>query len=86
MFKYFKNLYKLNKVWGLLNKKYFNALDGNTGSTVIKIEENSIAGNHLVVITDNENIKSILIKNESQILNDIKNETDIFFEKIIVIK
>ncbi len=85
MFKYFKNIGKVNKVWRLLNENYFKSLDGKTGSTVIKIEEDSMAGNHLVVQTDNENVKLVLLKNESQILNDIKNELGLFIARITVI-
>jgi hypothetical protein len=85
MFKYFKNIGKVNKVWRLLNENYFKSLDGKTGSTVIKIEEDSMTGNHLVVQTDNENVKLVLLKNESQILNDIKNELGLFIAGITVI-
>ena len=74
MFKYFKNLKNLNKVWQLLNEKYFNQLDGKIGSTVIKIEEDPMRGNYLIVQSDNENVKTILRSNESQILNDINKE------------
>ena len=85
MFKFFRNIGKVNKVWGLLNEKYFKSLNGKIGSTVIKIEEDSMAGNHLVLQTDNENVKSILLKNESQIINDINNELGIFIAGITVI-
>ena len=85
MFKYFKNISKVNKVWRILNEKYLNTLDSKIGSTVIKIEEDSMAGNQLVVHTDNTNVKSILMKNESLILNDINNELGVFLSRITVI-
>jgi hypothetical protein len=85
LFNFFRNIGKLNKVWGLLNEKYFKSLDGKIGSTVIKIKEDSMAGNQLTVQTDNGNVKSILLKNESQIINDINSKLGIFIARITVI-
>lgn len=85
MFKNFKNIKKLNRLWLLLNNKYFNDLDGKIGNTVIKIEEDQMSGNNLLVKSDNENVKSILKKNESQILNDIHKEIGTQLLKINII-
>jgi hypothetical protein len=85
MFNFFRKIGKINKVWGLLNEKYFIQLNGKIGSTVIKIEEDSMAGNQLSVKTDNENVKSILQKNESQIISDINSKLGIILVRINVI-
>jgi hypothetical protein len=85
MFNFFRNIGKVNKVWGLLNEKYFMQLNGKIGGTVIKIEEDRVAGNQLLVQTDNENVRSILQKNESQIINDINIKLGINLIRINVI-
>lgn len=77
MFKFLKNAGNSNKVWGLLNEKYFKPLDGKIGGTVLKIKEGPAAGNHLYIQTDNENVRRILTENESGIINDINNELGI---------
>ncbi len=81
----FRNIGKTNKVWVLLNEKYFKELNGKIGSTVIKIEEDSMAGNQLLVQSNNENVKSILQKNESQIINDINRVLEMNLVRINVI-
>lgn len=85
MFKYFKNIKNVNKVWKMLNDKYFNELSGKIGNTVLKIDEDTMKGSYLLVKTDNENVKSILIKNESGILNDIFREVGIQLIKIKIL-
>ncbi len=85
MFKYFKNIKNVNKVWKMLNDKYFNELSGKIGNTVLKIDEDTMNGSYLLVKTDNENVKSILIKNESGILNDIFREVGIQLIKIKIL-
>ncbi len=77
MFKFLKNAGNSNKVWGLLNEKYFKQLDGKIGGTVLKIKEDSSSGNHLYIQTDNENVRKILAENESLIISDINNELGI---------
>ena len=77
MFKYFKNISKLNKVWQLLNEEYLNTLEGKIGNTVIKIEEKSEANNYLLVQSDNQNVKTILLNNEPDILRALKSKYDI---------
>ncbi len=77
MFKYFKNIGRENKVWQLLNEQYFNAIDGKIGNTIIKIEEKSEMNNYLLVQTDNQNVKTILLKNEQDILRALKSKYDI---------
>ncbi len=77
MFKYFKNISRVNKVWQLLNERYFNAIEGKTGNTVIKIDEKSESMNYLLVHTDNQNVVTILSENEQDILRDLKNKFDI---------
>ena len=77
MFKYFKNISKLNKVWQLLNEEYLNTLEGKIGNTVIKIEEKSEANNYLLVQSDNQNVKTILLNNEPDILSALKSKYDI---------
>jgi hypothetical protein len=85
LFNFFKNTGRTNKVWKILNEKYFNSLDGKIGNTVIKIKEDRFAGNKLLVHTDNENVKSILVKNESPIINEINNNIGIVLTGITII-
>lgn len=86
MFKFIGNIGKVNKIWGLLNEKYFKSLDGKIGRTVIKIEENSESGNLLIVQTNNTNVRSILSENETKILNEIKLELGVVLTKITVLQ
>jgi hypothetical protein len=85
LFKFFKKIGIANKIWKILNSKYFNSLEGKIGSTVIKIQENPMAGNNLIVQTDNGNVRSIIQKNESQIIDDINSELGIFISKVTII-
>jgi hypothetical protein len=85
MFNSFRNIGKTNKIWVLLNEKYFEQLSGNIGNTVIKIDEDPMSGNQLLVQTDNENVRSILQKNETQIINDINNKLGINLVRINII-
>lgn len=73
MFKFLKNAGNSNKVWGLLNEKYFKSLDGKIGGTVLKIKEGPASANHLFIQTDSESVRKILMENESQIVSDINN-------------
>ncbi|HMQ79923.1 MAG TPA: hypothetical protein PKE39_03985 [Ignavibacteria bacterium] len=84
MFKFFKNVGNSNKVWGLLNSRYFNTLGGKIGNTVLKIKEESGAGSRLIIQTDNENVKAILQKEESNIINDIHAELGILITGITI--
>jgi hypothetical protein len=68
-----------------LNEKYFKELKGQTGNTVMKIQEDTFAGNQLIVRTDNKNVESILQKNETQILADINMETGVVLNRINII-
>lgn len=77
MFKFLKNAGNSNKVWGLLNEKYFKSLDGKIGGTVLKIKEGPASGYHLFIQTDSESVRKILIENESRIISDINNELGI---------
>jgi hypothetical protein len=85
LFKFFRNIGKINKVWSLLNEKYFISLDGKIGNTVLKIQENPMTGNQLIVQTENENVKTILKDNEPQIISDLNNELGMNFLGIKII-
>jgi hypothetical protein len=85
MFKYFKKLSRLSKVWGvLLDVKYLKEFSNNLNNTLIKIEENQLLGNHLIVSTDNLKIKMILLENQSEILNDLNKKLDIHITGILI--
>ncbi len=85
MFKFFKNVGNSNKVWGLLNSRYFNTLGGKIGNTVLKIREESGADSHLIIQTDNENVKEILQKEESNIIKDIHAELGILITGMTIL-
>ena len=85
MFKYFKNISRLNKAWKvLLDKKYLKEFENNLGNTLIKIEEDQFKGNHLIVSSDNLKIKEILTESKSEILNDLNQEIDAHLTDIII--
>ena len=85
LFKFFRNIGNTNKVWGLLNGKYFNSLGGKIGNTVIKIKDESGAGSRLIIQTDNENVKAILQKEESTIIKDIYTELGILITGMTIL-
>lgn len=82
MFKFFNNIKNNNKVWQILTEKYFNGLNGRFGNTVIKISQDTLKGNLLLVKTDNSDVSRILQKKESEILVDIHKVTGILLSKI----
>ncbi len=85
MFKFFKSTKNTNIVWQILNESYFKELDGKIGNTVLKIDESNLNGKSLLVSTNNENVRKILISNEAQILNDINKETGLLLTKINIV-
>jgi cell division protein FtsX len=85
MFKSFKNISRLNRAWKvLLDEKYLKEFENNLGNTLIKIEEDPLSGNHLIVSTDNPKIKEILIANKSEILYDLNQGIDAHLTDIII--
>ncbi|HRE10815.1 MAG TPA: hypothetical protein PK605_00125 [Ignavibacteria bacterium] len=85
MFKFFRNIGNTNKVWGLLNSKYFNSLGGKIGNTVLKIKDESESGIQLIIQTDNEKVRSILQENESQIKSEINNELGLLITRMTIL-
>ena len=75
MFEFFRKLSQASKIWSvLLKEKYLQKYNKELDNIFAKIEENKILGNHLIVQTDDENVKNIFAEQRSRYIKGTKSK------------